>query len=151
MNDRISAIPPSADETSDEWLLTRPGEHFAIRVPAIKSGGKYSVCEIVSDPGDGTPLHCHRNEDEHIFVVEGTARFAYGDRIFDAEAGTMVTLAKGIPHAWGNRTNLPLRLVVVCYPGGIEGVMRVIARGGDIDIPALANKMGVQTLGPTPF
>jgi mannose-6-phosphate isomerase-like protein (cupin superfamily) len=31
----------------------------------------YSLVEIVSDPGDGTPLHVHQNEDEHIFVLEG--------------------------------------------------------------------------------
>jgi mannose-6-phosphate isomerase-like protein (cupin superfamily) len=151
MNNLVSADTLPGSENDDEWQLTRPGEHFLVRVPVTKTGGKYSFCEIVSDPGDGTPLHCHRNEDEHIFVVEGTARFAYGDKIFDAEAGTMVTLPKNIPHAWGNRTSSPLRLVVVVYPGGVEEVMRTIAKGGDVDIAALAESVGVQVLGPTPF
>jgi mannose-6-phosphate isomerase-like protein (cupin superfamily) len=151
MRHSVSAYTLSGNDNSDEWLLTRPGEHISIRVPVAKTGGRYSFCEIVSDPGDGTPLHCHRNEDEHIFVVEGTARFAYDGKIFDVEAGTMVTLPKNIPHAWGNRTNALLRLVVVVYPGGVEEIMRIIAKGGDVDIAALAESVGVQVLGPTPF
>src|SRR5262245_20647036 len=76
------------------WLQTRPGERCLIRVPAADANGAYSLVEIVSDPGDATPLHVHQNEDEYLLVLEGTARFALGDRVFDAEAGTMVTLPK---------------------------------------------------------
>src|SRR5262249_28796207 len=112
---------------------------------------------IVSEPGDGTPLHVHQNEDEHLLVLEGTARFALGDRIFDAEAGTMVTLPRNIPHAWGNRSGSRLRIAGIACPGGVEGVLRVIAGGGVvtghvvIDIPALAESLGVIALGPAPF
>src|SRR5262249_38097238 len=88
---------PDCDEEAD-WLQTRPGERCLIRVPAVNTNGAYALVEIVSEPGDGTPLHVHRNEDEYLFVVEGTARFALGDKIFDAEAGTMVTLPRNIPH-----------------------------------------------------
>jgi mannose-6-phosphate isomerase-like protein (cupin superfamily) len=133
------------------WLQTRPGERCLIRVPGADTDGAYSFVEIVSDPGDGTPLHVHRNEDEYLFVLEGTARFAVGDRTFDVEAGTMVTLPKSIPHAWGNRADTPLRIVGMCYPGGVEEALRIIAGGGVIDIPALAEKFGVTVLGPTPF
>ena len=90
---------PDCNERAN-WLQTRPGERCLIRVPAADTNGAYSFVEIVSDPGDGTPLHVHRNEDEYLFVLEGTVRLALGDKIFDAEAGTMVTLPKNIPHAW---------------------------------------------------
>jgi mannose-6-phosphate isomerase-like protein (cupin superfamily) len=133
------------------WLQTRPGERCLIRVPAADTSGVYSFVEIVSEPGDGTPLHVHRNEDEYLFVVEGTARCALGEKLFDAEAGTMVTLPKNVPHAWGNRSTSKLRMVFICYPGGAEGAMRVIAKGGVTDLPALAAKFGVTVLGPTPF
>ena len=85
-------------------------------------------------------------------MLEGTARFAVGDKIFDAEAGTMVTLPKNIPHAWGNRSGSRLRIAGICYPGGVEEVLRIMAGGGVvIDIPALAERFGVIALGPTPF
>ena len=133
------------------WLRTRPGERCLIRVPAADTNGAYSFVEIVSEPGDGTPLHVHQHEDEYLFVLEGTARLVVGDRIFDAEAGTMVALPKNIPHAWGNRSDSPLRIVGIAYPGGVEEALRIIAGGGLIDVPALATRFGVIALGPAPF
>jgi quercetin dioxygenase-like cupin family protein len=141
---------PDRNEQAN-WLQTRPGERCLIRVPAADTNGVYSFVEIVSDPGDGTPLHAHQNEDEYLFVLEGTARFALGGKVFDAEAGTMVTLPKNIPHAWGNRSTSTLRMVFICYPGGVEDAMRIIAKGNVTDLPALAARLGVTVLGPTPF
>jgi mannose-6-phosphate isomerase-like protein (cupin superfamily) len=141
---------PDRDEQAN-WLQTRPGERCLIRVPTADTNGAYSFVEVVSDPGDGTPLHVHRNEDEYLFVLEGTARFAVGDRIFDAEAGTMVTLPKNIPHAWGNRSGSRLRIAGICYPGGVEEALRIIAKGGVIDTAALTERFGVVALGPAPF
>ena len=133
-------------------MQTRAGERCLIRVPAADTNGAYSLVEIVSEPGDGTPLHVHQNEDEHLFVLEGTGRFAIGDKIFDAEAGTMVTLPRNIPHAWGNRSSSRLRIAGIAYPGGVEEALRIIAGGGVlIDVPALAERFGVIVLGPAPF
>ena len=134
-----------------EWLQTRPGERCLIRVPAADTNGAYSFVEIVSEPGDGTPLHVHQNEDEYLLVLEGTARFALGDKVFDTKAGTLVTLPRNIPHAWGNRSDLRLRIAAVCYPGGLEEALRIIASGSLVDVPALAASFGVIALGPTPF
>ena len=145
-----SSSLPARNEQAN-WLQTRPGERCLIRVPAADTNGAYSLVEIVSDPGDGTPLHVHQNEDEYLFVLEGTARVAVGDKIFDAQAGTMVRLPRNIPHAWGNRSDLRLRIAGICYPGGVEEALRIVAGGGLIDIPALAERFGVVALGPAPF
>jgi mannose-6-phosphate isomerase-like protein (cupin superfamily) len=151
MNHSVSSNSlPDRNEQAN-WLQTRPGERCLIRVPAADTNGAYSFVEIVSDPGDGTPLHVHRNEDEYLVVLEGTARVAVGDKIFDAAAGTMVTLPRNIPHAWGNRSDLRLRIAGICYPGGIEEALRIIAGGGLIDVAALAERFGVVALGPAPF
>ena len=143
---------PDLDATRPmQWLQTRPGEYCLIRVSAAQTNGVYSFVEIVSDPGDGTPLHLHTNEDEHIAVLEGTARIAHGDKIFDAEAGSFVTLKRNIAHAWGNRSASRLRIAVIAYPGGVEEALRVIAAGSEADIRAIADRFGGQHLGPTPF
>jgi mannose-6-phosphate isomerase-like protein (cupin superfamily) len=151
MNHSVSSNSLPDRNEQAKWLQTRPGERCLIRVPAADTNGAYSFVEIVSEPGDGTPLHVHQNEDEYLFVLEGTARFAVGDRIFDAEAGTMVTLPNNIPHAWGNRSDSQLRIAGICYPGGVEEALRIIAGGGMIDISALAERFGVVALGPAPF
>jgi mannose-6-phosphate isomerase-like protein (cupin superfamily) len=129
-----------------KWLQTRPGERCFIRVAA--ADGAYSVVEILSRPGDSTPMHVHQNEDEHLFVLAGTARVARGNETFDAPAGTTVALPRHIPHAWGNATTSELRMIVTCCPGGVEAILPLIARGGDIDVKALGAKFGVRVLGP---
>lgn len=138
-------------EAKKEWLETRPGEHCLIRVSAKDTHGIYSLVEVVSDPGDGTPMHVHELEDEHIAVLDGTARIAYGDKAFDGQAGDVVTLRKGIPHAWGNRSSAPLRMAVLAFPGGVEEILSLIANGNQADIPALAERFHVRIVGAAPF
>ncbi len=137
-----------AELTGDDgkWLQTRPGERCLIRVSAAQTGGAYSVVEIVSGPGDSTPMHVHQNEDEHFLVVEGTARVACGDKTYDAIAGTTVVLPRHVPHAWGNPGVAPLRLVATCVPGGVEDALREGAGPGDIE--SLAARFGVRVVGP---
>jgi mannose-6-phosphate isomerase-like protein (cupin superfamily) len=131
-----------------EWLQTRPGERCLIRVAAAETSGAYSVVEIRSQPGDSTPTHVHQNEDEHLLILEGTARIVRGDETFDAPAGTTLALPRHIPHAWGNASSATLRTVVTCWPGGCEAVLPLIARGGAIDVQALGAKFGVRVVGP---
>ena len=137
------------NQLSGEWLQSRPGERFSIRIPASATNGSYSVTEILSSPGDSTTVHLHENEDEHILIVEGTARVLYGYKTFDATAGTMVSLARRIPHAWGNPTDTPIRLMITAIPGGVREVLRLIASGVDqLDLLALADKYAVRLIGP---
>jgi quercetin dioxygenase-like cupin family protein len=141
--------PEIADTATDEWLRARPGEQFSIRVPASATNGAYSITEIISSPGDSTPIHLHEKEDEHMLVLEGTVRVLYGDKTFDATAGTVISLDRGIQHAWGNPTDTPIRLIVTATPGGCEEALRLIAKGGDqVDILAIARRFSVKQLGP---
>ena len=146
-----SAVDISSTRETDQWLLARSGERCLIRASAGDTGGLYSVVEIVSVPGDGTPLHIHQNEDEHLVVLEGVARVALGEPVFDAEAGSMVTLPRNIPHAWGNRSTTLLRIAVIAFPGGVEEILRAIAGDKEVDVLALAKSFGVSLVGPTPF
>jgi len=137
------------DELSTEWLQARPGERFLIRIPASATDGLYSITEIVASPGDSTPVHVHRKEDEHLLLVEGTARILYLGKTFDATAGTMVSLARNVPHAWGNPTDTPIRLMITATPGGCEEALRMIAMGGDQpNLQEIAEKFAVTVVGP---
>lgn len=134
-----------------EWLETRPGERCLIHVSALETSGRYSFVEIESSPGDATTLHVHEKENEHIIVLEGTVSIAYGKEIFDAEAGEVATLMKGIPHAWGNRTEAPLRLAIIAFPGGIEEILGLLTKGSPAEFPELLERFHVKHLGPAPF
>jgi mannose-6-phosphate isomerase-like protein (cupin superfamily) len=149
MSERSSAVDTSIPhDDREEWLQTRPGERCLIRTSAADTRGDFSVVEIISQPGDGTPVHIHRNEDEHFIILEGAVRFRYGDKTFDAAAGTSVSGLRNIPHAWCNPFSSPFRMVVVASPGGCEEALRVIAKGGDVDKLALAARFRIEVVGP---
>ena len=139
-------------ESDAQWLKTRPGEQCRlIRVSSENTQRRYALVEIVSKPGDGTTLHVHEKEDEHMLVLEGTARIANGDNRFNAQAGELVSLRRGIPHAWGNRSNSDLRIVMLISPGGCEEILRLIPKTPLAELPALAGWFHIRALGPTPF
>jgi quercetin dioxygenase-like cupin family protein len=133
-----------------EWLEAGPGEHFFIHVPGSETNNSYSVTEFLSSPGSSTPIHLHEKEDEYLLVLEGTVRILYGDKTFDASPGTMVSLLRGIQHAWGNPFNAPVRVMMTAVPGGCEEALREIASTNrdELDLEALAKKYAVKNIAP---
>ena len=140
----MKALKTSAEvfdhQGSDGWLQVTPGERFRIRTSAKETKGIYTTLELIADSRNGVPMHIHQNEDEHFIVLEGSLHIANGDKRFDAPAGTTVTIKKGVPHAWCNLMDTPLRLLVVFSPGNIEELFRETAERESADIAALAAK-----------
>jgi mannose-6-phosphate isomerase-like protein (cupin superfamily) len=75
-----------------------------------------NVDESPQAPGSGVPLHSHRTEDEAWYVLEGTMRFRYGAREFDATAGSGVLLRHGTPHTFWNPGPGPVRYLLIVRP-----------------------------------
>jgi mannose-6-phosphate isomerase-like protein (cupin superfamily) len=67
-------------------------------------------------PIKGVPLHLHRTEDEAWYVLEGTLRFQFGTREFDAPAGAGVVLPRGTAHTFWNPGPGPARYLLVVGP-----------------------------------
>jgi mannose-6-phosphate isomerase-like protein (cupin superfamily) len=130
------------------WLETTPGERFRIQTSSIDTGGAYLMLEFEAAPRIGVPLHTHDNEEEHFIIVEGTAQIAVGDKTQDFPAGTSITVGKGIPHAWCNLTDSPVRFLVIFTPGRIEGMFRAIAAKQVDDVNAFARSYGTRIIGP---
>lgn len=133
---------------SDGWLQITPGERFRIRTSVKETKGFYTMLELIADPRNGVPMHIHQNEDEHFIILEGGLHIARGDQLFDAPAGTTVTISKGVPHAWCNLMDTPLRMLVVFSPGNIEDLFKATAAGESDDIAALAARYGTLFIGP---
>ena len=55
-----------------------------------QSGGALTAIEGVSAPGEGPPLHVHREQDEFIYTLEGTFRVRLGDDLVEALPGSFV-------------------------------------------------------------
>jgi quercetin dioxygenase-like cupin family protein len=133
------------------WLSVTPGEKFRIHTSARDTNDAYAVLEFVAQPKNGVPMHIHDNEEEHFIVVEGTLRMAVGGKTLDVPAGTAITVPKGVPHAWCNLTNSPVRMLVVFTPGRVEGLFRAItakATWSSKDLEELGDSFGIRFVGP---
>ena len=146
---RSTKAPTIGHQSNSEWSQTTPGERFIIRTSVQETKGAYTILEVVADPRNGIPMHIHTNENEHFIVLEGTLRIANGDTTLDAQAGTAITISKGVPHAWCNLTDGSVRMLTIFSPGHIEGLFREVAAGkSEDDIEALADKFGCLIVGP---
>ncbi|MGE3888666.1 MAG: cupin domain-containing protein [Vicinamibacterales bacterium] len=70
----------------------------------------------------------HANEDENVFVLEGTYEMSLGDECRTVSAGGCAVLPRGVPHGFRNVGETPARFVCVVSPGGLEEYFLEIAR-----------------------
>jgi mannose-6-phosphate isomerase-like protein (cupin superfamily) len=143
-------VLPIGHHSSDKWSEVTPGERFMIRTSAAETDGAYAVIEIFAQPGNGVPMHIHKNEDEHFIVLEGTLHMAVGDKAVNVGAGRAVTVSRGVPHAWSNVSDTEVRMLVLFSPGHAEGIFREIAARKHDDVAAILEKFGCFIVGPPP-
>ncbi len=85
-----------------------------------QSGGGITVIEGVSAPGEGPPLHLHREQDEFIYTLDGTFRVRLGDDLIEAPPGSFVFIPRNTPHTWQNVGDVPARFVASLIPASVE-------------------------------
>jgi uncharacterized RmlC-like cupin family protein len=99
------------------------GEHGAIGVSyerglSAESVGARGICMHLGTipPGGRAAAHKHEGHESVIYVLSGSARMEYGERLehhVDAEAGDFVYVAAGVPHRPYNLSDTePARFVV---------------------------------------
>ncbi|TCM42579.1 cupin domain-containing protein [Kribbella sp. VKM Ac-2568] len=113
------------------------------------SGGGFSLVEHTLAPHVlAAPLHLHTLEDEYSFILEGRLGALLGDEEVFAEAGTLVFKPRGQWHTFWNAGDVPVRLLEIISPGGLEQLFRKLGEpGGEYDpetLPALAAKYGCE-------
>src|SRR4051812_18624085 len=88
-------------------------------VSSEQTGGAFAVVEHDLPAGQlGSPVHTHANEDEYSYVLSGMLTAQIGDEVVEAGPGELVTKPRGIPHAFWNAGDEPLRFVEMISPGG---------------------------------
>lgn len=134
--------------------VTNPlGGPLSLKIRAEDTGGALAAFESVAAPGEGPPLHLHQEQDEILYVLEGTLRVRLGDKVRDAPAGTFVFIPKQSVHTWQNVGREPARILVIVAPAGLERFFeRFAALPADVS-PAEAFReygpeVGMKILGP---
>jgi len=70
----------------------------------------------ISEPGSGIPLHKHTENEEALFVIEGTGKLKCGDQEADLVPGTAFFSPLGVDHEVRNTGNVPLKILWAYAP-----------------------------------
>ena len=113
----------SHEEGEAYWLF---GALVTIKISADDTAGQYSLMDVETPPGVGSPWHVHRDEDEWFYVHEGECEVYIGDAHLTLTAGGFAFGPKGVPHTFFGGPDGGKMLV---WAGGakFEGLLREIA------------------------
>ena len=155
----------SLSETSAVPVVRRPDEgqrvpnpiadDVTIKLTEGQTGGALSMFESTPGPGAGPPMHVHANEDEVLYVVEGTIRFKLGNDIQETPAGGFAFIPRGLHHAWQNVGSEPARVMFFFTPAssGMERFFLALAQvpaHGPVqeEFARLGSEAGMDVVGP---
>ena len=132
------------------------GDELTILLDGEQTGGELMCATLVTPPGSGPPLHYHDNEDEWFVVIEGRVEFNVDGTLTEAGPGQCAYLPKGVPHAFRNTGDTPLRMVLHTAPAGFEKFFADMAEifraegGPDMDeVIRVSAEYGIHYLPPT--
>ena len=135
---------------ANETTVGQLGIRYLIDGAATETMG---VFELTVPPGSNVPPpHSHSNNEEIVYVLEGTLRYSVGPESRDLTPGQTMHTPKGVVHGFSNPFDVRARALIVLSPDiGLEyfkDVAAVVNRGGPPDKAALISVMGRYGLVP---
>jgi quercetin dioxygenase-like cupin family protein len=107
-----------------EWL---DGGVLAVLLDSAATDGKLTVGRFTVRKGEAPPYHKHTREDEIFLLIKGSALVWCDDQQSELTEGGVVFLPRNIPHGY-RITSDTADLLMICTPGGIEGMFRHAGR-----------------------
>jgi quercetin dioxygenase-like cupin family protein len=117
------------------WVL---GDHYSFKVSSQETAGAFAVVEVTCFPKNGPPAHIHHQEDEALYILEGTFSVLLAGRSFEVSAGDFVHIPKDTLHTYKNIGSGPGRFLVIFTPGGFENLWREIGERARQDTVPMA-------------
>lgn len=99
------------------WVV---GDTYTFKAVSKDTNGQLFAWEAEIPPHAGPPAHVHLNQFESYYVIEGELEVLDGATTFAATAGSFVYIPAGAVHAFRNRTDRPVRMLIWMTPGGFE-------------------------------
>ena len=149
MTTNFSSLVLSASE--GEVTYQASGEYWMWKATAETTNGRYDLAVTITLPQVGPPEHTQQQE-ELLYILEGTYRVKLGEHLFTASAGTSVRIPGGVSHAWRSLT--AGRMLVTFLPGGLRGFfegLRPLYLAPQVDmqaLTALGARYGLVVTGP---
>jgi mannose-6-phosphate isomerase-like protein (cupin superfamily) len=105
-----------------EPLLPGPGNiDMRIIIHSSQTNKQFSNIEGALGPKQMGPApHIHKDLDELMYVVEGTATIMIGDEIYEVKAGGWNFRPRGVAHSFWNASDQPLRFIDCFFNQNLE-------------------------------
>lgn len=109
--------------------------------------------ELTVPPGSNVPPpHSHSNNEECVYVLEGTLRYSVGTETRDLTTGQTMSTPRGTVHAFSNPFSETARALIVLSPDigaqYFRDVAAVVNAAGAPDVAALISVMSRYGLVP---
>jgi mannose-6-phosphate isomerase-like protein (cupin superfamily) len=115
-NQAITIMPGAGTRT---WLL---GDTYTLKLSGAQTNGAFALLEALVPVGGGPPPHIHYAEDETFIILEGEIVFTTDAGTTSAPAGTVVHVPKGTKHSYATVGTVPVRMLFLYVPAGMEGM-----------------------------
>jgi quercetin dioxygenase-like cupin family protein len=118
--------------------------------------GSLGIFELTVPPASNVPPpHSHSNNEEIVYVLEGTLRYSVGADTRDLAPGQSMHTPKGTVHAFSNPHDATARALIVMSPDigaqYFKDIAAVVNSGGPPDKSALIavmSRYGLVPAGP---
>jgi mannose-6-phosphate isomerase-like protein (cupin superfamily) len=109
------------------------------------TNNRFSLVEQTLHVGAlAAPVHLHHDEDEFTYVLSGTLGAMLGDDEIRAEPGDLVFKPRGQWHTYWNAGDVPLVVLELISPAGLEKLFRSFAELDSEPEPELLVQMAAQ-------
>lgn len=100
---------------------------WTFKIPAVASGGAFSLVEQLIPKGSAPPVHRHTREDEAWIVLDGEVTFFLEEERHTAGPGTYVFGPRGRAHTHRVESDFA-RLATLLIPGTCEAFFHTTGR-----------------------
>ena len=111
------------------------GSEHRVLLNSSETEGAAGVIHIEIQPGASAPLHTNTREALLWYVIDGTLTLHKEEGSVEVREGSASFLPKGSTNTFINASDRPVRALLVCMPGGLEGFFLELAGKLPTDVP----------------
>jgi quercetin dioxygenase-like cupin family protein len=152
-HNRINLHQPTPHHTmsTTQINLGQLGVRYLVDGSQTASLGMFEL--TVPPASNVPPPHSHTNNEEIVYVLEGTLRYTVGSETRDLTAGQSMQTPKGTVHAFSNPFGKVARALIMMSPDigaqYFKDVAAIVNAGGPPDKAALVSVMSRYGLVPS--
>ncbi len=122
----VAQMQPRIVMPGDAETLRPFGIDMKVLLGAEHTGGTFSAIVAEIKPGEGPPLHLHRDREEYFYVLEGTYQLIVNGNETTVGPGTLVFVPRGTVHAFMNVASTLGKVLEWTIPGSNGDYFRAV-------------------------